>query len=73
MAYGQTGTGKTYTVGQLGKEDPSERGIMVRALEHVLSSMSLETDSVAVSYLQVQLTIANLTFLIHISSFHIGG
>ncbi|KAM3315293.1 hypothetical protein ACQJBY_033806 [Aegilops geniculata] len=55
MAYGQTGTGKTYTVGQLGKEDPSERGIMVRALEHILSSMSLATDSVAVSYLQLYL------------------
>uniref|UniRef100_A0ACD5WQR4 Uncharacterized protein n=1 Tax=Avena sativa TaxID=4498 RepID=A0ACD5WQR4_AVESA len=55
MAYGQTGTGKTYTVGQLGKEDPSERGIMVRALEHILSSISLETDSVAVSYLQLYL------------------
>ncbi|XP_051182928.1 kinesin-like protein KIN-UA isoform X2 [Lolium perenne] len=55
MAYGQTGTGKTYTVGQLGKEDPSQRGIMVRALEHILSSISLETDSVAVSYLQLYL------------------
>ncbi|PNT78176.1 hypothetical protein BRADI_1g74827v3 [Brachypodium distachyon] len=55
MAYGQTGTGKTYTVGRLGKEDPSERGIMVRSFEHILSSMSLETDSVAVSYLQLYL------------------
>ncbi|XP_025793319.1 kinesin-like protein KIN-UA isoform X5 [Panicum hallii] len=55
MAYGQTGTGKTYTVGQLGKDDPSERGIMVRALEHILSSMSFETDRVAISYLQLYL------------------
>lgn len=53
MAYGQTGTGKTYTVGRLGKDDPSERGIMVRALEHILSSLSFETDWVAISYLQV--------------------
>ena len=53
MAYGQTGTGKTYTDGRLGKDDPSERGIMVRALEHILSSMSFETDRVAISYLQV--------------------
>lgn len=53
MAYGQTGTGKTYTVGRLGKNDPSERGIMVRALEHILSIVSLETDRVAISYLQV--------------------
>jgi kinesin family member 5 len=53
MAYGQTGTGKTYTVGRLGKDDPSERGIMVRALEHILFSLSFETDRVAISYLQV--------------------
>ena len=69
MAYGQTGTGKTYTVGQLGKEDPSGRGIMVRALEHILSSISLETDSVAVSYLQVHLITTNPVFLVHISPF----
>ncbi|CAN6290644.1 unnamed protein product [Urochloa humidicola] len=55
MAYGQTGTGKTYTVGRLGKDDPSERGIMVRALEHILSSMSFETDCIAISYLQLYL------------------
>ncbi|ONL93747.1 kinesin-like protein KIN-UA isoform X1 [Zea mays] len=55
MAYGQTGTGKTYTVGRLGKDDPSERGIMVRALEHILSSLSFETDCVAISYLQLYL------------------
>uniref|UniRef100_J3LK42 Kinesin-like protein n=2 Tax=Oryza brachyantha TaxID=4533 RepID=J3LK42_ORYBR len=55
MAYGQTGTGKTYTVGRLGKDDPSERGIMVRALEDILSVMSLETDGVAISFLQLYL------------------
>ncbi|KAK3148346.1 hypothetical protein QOZ80_3BG0293880 [Eleusine coracana subsp. coracana] len=55
MAYGQTGTGKTYTVGHLGKDDPSGRGIMVRALEHILSSISSETDRVAISYLQLYL------------------
>ncbi|CAL4920819.1 unnamed protein product [Urochloa decumbens] len=55
MAYGQTGTGKTYTVGRFGKDDPSERGIMVRALEHILSSMSFETDCIAISYLQLYL------------------
>ncbi|XP_020522022.1 kinesin-like protein KIN-UA isoform X3 [Amborella trichopoda] len=52
MAYGQTGTGKTYTVGRLGKEDPSERGIMVRSLEDILASTS-ELDSASVSYLQL--------------------
>lgn len=53
MAYGQTGTGKTYTVGRLGKEDASERGIMVRALEDIISNISHASDSVEVSYLQV--------------------
>ncbi|KAL7148561.1 hypothetical protein ABFS83_06G187100 [Erythranthe nasuta] len=52
MAYGQTGTGKTYTLGRIGKEDPSERGMMVRSLEDILSSISA-TDSVEVSYLQL--------------------
>ncbi|OAY81135.1 Armadillo repeat-containing kinesin-like protein 1, partial [Ananas comosus] len=55
MAYGQTGTGKTYTVGRLGKDDPSERGIMVRALEDILASTSSRSDSVAISYLQLYL------------------
>lgn len=53
MAYGQTGTGKTYTLGRLGEEDPSTRGIMVRAMEHILADVSLETDSVTVCYFQV--------------------
>ncbi|KAL5569393.1 hypothetical protein UlMin_025968 [Ulmus minor] len=53
MAYGQTGTGKTYTLGRLGKDDASERGIMARALEDILSSTSPAFDSVEVSYLQL--------------------
>lgn len=53
MAYGQTGTGKTYTLGRLGDEDTSARGIMVRAMEDILANISLETDSISVSYLQV--------------------
>lgn len=53
MAYGQTGTGKTYTLGRLGDEDTAARGIMVRALEDILSEIFPETDSVCVSYLQV--------------------
>ncbi|XP_029116554.1 kinesin-like protein KIN-UA isoform X2 [Elaeis guineensis] len=55
MAYGQTGTGKTYTVGRLGKDDPSERGIMVRALEDIIANTNSNFDSVAVSYLQLYL------------------
>lgn len=53
MAYGQTGTGKTFTVGQIGEEDTSNRGIMVRSMEDILADLSPETDSVSVSYLQV--------------------
>ncbi|KAD2804795.1 hypothetical protein E3N88_38172 [Mikania micrantha] len=55
MAYGQTGTGKTYTLGKLGKDDASERGIMVRALEDIISGASLTSDSVDISYLQIYL------------------
>ncbi|GAB2271571.1 hypothetical protein Dimus_006403 [Dionaea muscipula] len=53
MAYGQTGTGKTYTLGQLGDEDSSHRGIMVRSMEDILANISPETDFVSVSYLQL--------------------
>lgn len=53
MAYGQTGTGKTYTLGRLGEEDTANRGIMVRAMEDILAEVSPEIDSVLVSYLQV--------------------
>ncbi|CAI9091153.1 OLC1v1026100C1 [Oldenlandia corymbosa var. corymbosa] len=53
MAYGQTGTGKTYTLGRLGKDDVSERGIMVRALEDIIANTSHSSDSVEISYLQL--------------------
>ncbi|XP_076911363.1 kinesin-like protein KIN-UC [Bidens hawaiensis] len=53
MAYGQTGTGKTYTLGKLGKDDASERGIMVRALEEIISGASSASDSIEISYLQI--------------------
>ncbi|OMO80965.1 Armadillo [Corchorus olitorius] len=53
MAYGQTGTGKTYTLGRLGEEDTAYRGIMVRAMEDILAEISLESDSISVSYLQL--------------------
>ncbi|KAK7366825.1 hypothetical protein VNO80_08824 [Phaseolus coccineus] len=53
MAYGQTGTGKTYTLGRLGEEDNAARGIMVRAMEDIFANISLETDSISVSYLQL--------------------
>ncbi|KAF7833676.1 kinesin-like protein KIN-UC isoform X2 [Senna tora] len=52
MVYGQTGTGKTYTVGTLGKDDASERGIMVRTVEDIIGNTSA-SDSVEVSYLQL--------------------
>ncbi|KAG6765191.1 hypothetical protein POTOM_029212 [Populus tomentosa] len=46
-------TGKTYTVGKLGKDDAAERGIMVRALKDVLASTMPGSDVVEVSYLQL--------------------
>lgn len=53
MAYGQTGTGKTFTLGKLGEEDTADRGIMVRAMEDILADTSGEQDAVTVSYLQL--------------------
>ncbi|KAK8999320.1 hypothetical protein V6N11_070494 [Hibiscus sabdariffa] len=53
MAYGQTGTGKTFTLGRLGKDDASERGIMVRAVEDILANISFASDTVEASYLQL--------------------
>ncbi|PIA49923.1 hypothetical protein AQUCO_01300568v1 [Aquilegia coerulea] len=53
MAYGQTGTGKTFTLGRLGEEDTAARGIMVRSMEDILADICPETDSISVSYLQL--------------------
>ncbi|KAG1359253.1 hypothetical protein COCNU_08G006990 [Cocos nucifera] len=53
MAYGQTGTGKTFTLGRLGEEDNAARGIMVRAMEDILADTSPDTDSISVSYFQL--------------------
>ncbi|KAF5453362.1 hypothetical protein F2P56_028267 [Juglans regia] len=53
MAYGQTGTGKTFTLGRLGEQDTADRGIMVRSMEDILAEISPETDSVSVSFLQL--------------------
>ncbi|CAA2995254.1 kinesin KIN-UC isoform X1 [Olea europaea subsp. europaea] len=52
MAYGQTGTGKTYTLGSVGKDDASGRGIMIRALEDIITNASV-SDTVEISYLQL--------------------
>ncbi|XP_072967699.1 kinesin-like protein KIN-UB [Typha angustifolia] len=53
MAYGQTGTGKTFTLGRLGEEDTAARGIMVRAMEDILADTSPDVDCISVSYLQL--------------------
>ncbi|XP_028548368.1 kinesin-like protein KIN-UB isoform X3 [Dendrobium catenatum] len=53
MAYGQTGTGKTFTLGKLGEDNIAARGIMVRAMEDILSDTSPTIDSVSVSYFQL--------------------
>ncbi|KAG0497422.1 hypothetical protein HPP92_002113 [Vanilla planifolia] len=63
MAYGQTGTGKTFTLGKLGEEDIAARGIMVRAMEDILADTSPTSDSVSVSYFQLYMeTIQDLLF-----------
>ncbi|XP_062114011.1 kinesin-like protein KIN-UA [Humulus lupulus] len=53
MAYRQIGTSKTYTLGRLGEEGTTARGIMVRSMEDILADIALEIDSVSVSYLQL--------------------
>ncbi|XP_020577627.1 kinesin-like protein KIN-UB isoform X2 [Phalaenopsis equestris] len=53
MAYGQTGTGKTFTLGKLGEDNIAARGIMVRAMEDILADTSPSSDSVSVSYFQL--------------------
>ena len=50
MAYGHTGTGKTYTLGRLRDKDTSAHGIMVRAMEDIFAEISLETDSICPIY-----------------------
>ncbi|PWA40461.1 Armadillo [Artemisia annua] len=55
------GTGKTFTLRKLGKDDASERGIMVRALEDIISGASPAYDSVEISYLQVLLRFSRFT------------
>lgn len=66
MAYGQTGTGKTYTLGRLGEEDVADRGIMLRAMEDILAEVSPENDLISVSYLQVLFSMNS--FIISIGS-----
>lgn len=61
MAYGQTGTGKTFTLGKLGEDDAATRGIMVRAMEDILADTSPSSDSISVSYFQVLLHLINLS------------
>eukprot|EP00241_Pyramimonas_parkeae_P004462 CAMPEP_0114246730 /NCGR_PEP_ID=MMETSP0058-20121206/12634_1 /TAXON_ID=36894 /ORGANISM="Pyramimonas parkeae, CCMP726" /LENGTH=813 /DNA_ID=CAMNT_0001359967 /DNA_START=215 /DNA_END=2656 /DNA_ORIENTATION=+ len=58
MAYGQTGTGKTFTLGNLGEGEDghSERGIMVRTVDDIFEQMKEDTEHdyhVHASYLQL--------------------
>uniref|UniRef100_A0A7S0RP80 Kinesin-like protein n=1 Tax=Pyramimonas obovata TaxID=1411642 RepID=A0A7S0RP80_9CHLO len=58
MAYGQTGTGKTYTLGQLGDgaDGHAQRGIMVRAVDDIFDKTSEDKDAkykIHASYLQL--------------------
>jgi len=58
MAYGQTGTGKTYTLGSLGEGDDgyAQRGIMVRAVDDIFDKTAEDTEAeyrIHASYLQL--------------------
>ncbi|KAK3272520.1 hypothetical protein CYMTET_19189 [Cymbomonas tetramitiformis] len=49
MAYGQTGTGKTFTLGHLGvlengEQDPSLKGIMVRAVDTIFHEKEMDEE-----------------------------
>ena len=61
MAYGQTGTGKTYTLGERGNDDPAERGIMRRAVEMLMDARdSANTAAVAASGGGINVTVQYL-------------
>ncbi|KAE8697537.1 Armadillo repeat-containing kinesin-like protein 2 [Hibiscus syriacus] len=47
MAYGQTGTGKTFTFGQLGEEDTSARGIMLY-METIQDLLDPANDNISI-------------------------
>eukprot|EP00898_Chlorokybus_atmophyticus_P000882 jgi/Chlat1/1795/Chrsp135S02121 len=53
MAYGQTGTGKTFTLGHLGRDDVSLRGIMPRAVEDIIEMCDRPGDKITMSYIQL--------------------
>jgi kinesin family protein 3/17 len=55
FAYGQTGTGKTFTISGVPK-DPDLKGVMPRAFENVFEQIKCETDReflVRASYLEI--------------------
>ncbi len=41
LAYGQTGTGKTYTMGILNRVQDEHSGIIPRALSHIFGALSV--------------------------------
>ena len=58
FAYGQTGTGKTYTMGILDEVEPSSVGIVPRTLSHVFGHVESEAEAswtVTMSFLQIYL------------------
>eukprot|EP00755_Sulcionema_specki_P021567 Sspe_Gene.13517::Locus_4622_Transcript_4_5_Confidence_0.250_Length_2892::g.13517::m.13517 len=52
FCYGQTGTGKTFTLSNLGAQDPSSRGVIPRALEW-LHERAQADDRITLQYVQV--------------------
>ena len=55
FAYGQTGTGKTYTMEGVSK-DPEKQGLIPRSFEHIFSHIAQSRDRqylVRASYLEI--------------------
>lgn len=66
FAYGQTGTGKTYTMEGVAK-DPEKQGLIPRSFEHIFSHIAQSRDRqylVRASYLEIykeQIRLVNFT------------
>ena len=53
LAYGQTGTGKSYTMGFLEASSAPELGIIPRVFEHLFDALAPTTHRVHMSFCQI--------------------
>ncbi|TMW64226.1 hypothetical protein Poli38472_012848 [Pythium oligandrum] len=68
VAYGQTGTGKTYTMGMLGLGPPQELGMIPRALQQILSTLDSFNTSPESARRGMQLTLTMSFLQIYLES-----